>query len=340
MAGSSLFIDFLRQYKEQKDEGITFHYSVSQAFKHSLIGGVIGGFLGYAHYSFEAREEEKLQFKSDAYLKQILTQENLKSNPKLLNRVLKEINQLKKLIASEFKEKMTYSPEVTGSFHKRTAIISSFDLDIVLPFKRNSYNSLAGMYFDVYYFIDNIYRKRGIVSQQTKGVGIDIKIDNYTTLHFDVIPGREIGNFRSDKDLNLFVRQSWILGKESSFKTNIAVQKRITVNNPNARNIIKLLKTYKERNNLNLPSLIIEQCVVECLSKKESSTCSSMTENLLDCMYLISKRLVRKNLADLANSNNNLLYKMSGFDKNYISNILIEDFGKICVNPHYIKEVF
>jgi hypothetical protein len=61
-------------------------------------------------------------------------------------------------------------------------------------------------------------------------------------------------------------------------------QRNITLNKPEARQIIKLLKAYRDRNNYDLPTVIIEKCVVDAMSNNNFGIHPSITENLLNCM--------------------------------------------------------
>jgi len=61
-------------------------------------------------------------------------------------------------------------------------------------------------------------------------------------------------------------RPDWAWQRGSSFRTNYYLQRNITTNKPDARNTIKLLKIYRERNKLDIPTVVIEQCVGEALS--------------------------------------------------------------------------
>lgn len=115
----------------------------------------------------------------------------------------------------------------------------------------------------------------------------------------------------------------------------------MTINKPEAETVIKLLKAYRDRNSLPLPTLMVKQCVVDALSENNFGVYASPTENLLNCMGFISKRMEQKSLrkCDIANSNNNLHDKVTDMQKSYISNQLRKDIQRI-ENPRYIKEIF
>jgi hypothetical protein len=342
VGGATVLLDILMQWLEHRDKGIDFtweSYNGMRTFKRSLVGATVGGGLGYGYYCYKIREEANFPFNSDEYVKKILTEEHLKANPAVFKSVVAYREKVKQWLVDKFGNKLVAMPEDTGSFFKRTAIGSNYDLDIVLPFKRNSYSSLEEMYYDVYEVIGKAFGDRATVTKQTKAIGLTFE-NNGNPIHFDVVPGREINNYAVEKDLNLFVKPEWIWQRGGSFKTNVGIQKGMTINKPEARTVIKLLKAYRDRNSLPLPTLMVEQCVVDALSENNFGVYASPTENLLNCMGFISKRMEQKSLMDIANSNNNLHDKVTDMQKSYISNQLRKDIQRIEENPRYIKEIF
>lgn len=342
VGGATALVDILLQWIEHKDKGVDFtweSYNGMRTLKRSLVGAAVGGGLGYVYYRYQISQEAKLPFNSDDYVKKILTEEHLKANPATFKSVVAYREKVKQWMVDKFGNKLVALPEDTGSFYKRTAINSNYDLDIVLPFRKNSYASLEEMYYDVYEKVGKTFGQKATVTKQTKAIGITFE-NNGNPIHFDVVPGREINNYAVEKDLNLYVKPNWIWQRGSSFKTNVGVQKSMTVNKPEARTVIKLMKAYRDRNGLPLPTLMIEQCVVDALSENNYGVYLSPTENLLNCMDFISKKMEQKSLMDIANSNNNLHDKVTDMQKSYISNQLRKDIMRIEENSRYIKEIF
>ena len=111
----------------------------------------------------------------------------------------------------------------------------------------------------------------------------------------------------------------------------------MTTNNPDARKIIRLLKLYRDANNLGLPSLIIEHSVVKALSKK---VYASVCENLLYGMSNLAENLMQTTLVDFANTNNNILQKMTEHERSKVRRMLLTDVQSVENNPRYLKEMF
>lgn len=334
--------DVLIQWYEHWDKGEKFtwdNYDGLRTLKNAAIGAAAGGGLGYLAYRFKISEESEIPFNSDEYLRKILEQEHLKTNPALLQRALAYKAELKQWLAENFNDKLIDAPQDTGSFYKRTAIVSSYDLDIILPFKRSSYNSLELMFNDVFETIGKAFGSKAIVKKQSRAIGLTF-YNGGDPIHFDVVPGREINDYSVEKDLNLYVNPGSFWSKGSSFKTNVNVQKNITVNKPEARSVIKLLKIYRHRNNLILPTLIIEQCVVNALSSNEHGISSSVVENFLNSLDFVACKLQQRSFFDDANTNNNLNGKLSDFEKTQTVNQVRKDLRMIEDNPRHLAEIF
>lgn len=336
------FADIFLQWLEHRNDNQEFtweSYDGWRTLKRGAIGSVVGGGIGYVAYQYKLSEEAKLPFSSDNYLKKLLNEENLKADSNLYDKVISTKNDLKQWLFETFKSELITFPEDTGSFFKKTAIKSKFDLDMILPFKKSSYKSLEEMYYAVLNVVGNKFETIAKVTKQTKSVGLTICIEE-RDIHFDIVPGREINNYKTDRDLNLYVRPNWPWQNRRHFKTNTGIQRRITVNNPKARSVVKLLKKYRNGNYLDLPSPIIERYTVDALSDKNYGLHSSETNNLLNCMEHISKKLTQQSLIDRANSNNNLHSKINYFERESIATQLKKDILNIENNERYIKEIF
>ena len=340
--GATSAADVFMQWLEHKDQNKPFtweSYDGLRTIKRSAVGSLIGGGIGYTVYQYKLSEEAKIPFHSDSYLRKLLTEESLRADPYKYCIIKQARDKIRNLLWSQFQSALVGFPENVGSFLKGTAINSSFDLDIILPFKRSSYESLEKMYQDVYNTLRSKLSHFAKIKKQTKAIGLSFEYCGQI-IHFDIVPGREINDYKLDHDLNLYVRPNRFWKRGSQFKTNVQSQKQITVNNPKAREVIKLLKKYKDTIGMNLPSTIIEQYAVAALNINNFGLNSSPTQNLLNAMDFISRKIIQSSLIDLANSNNNLLDKVDYFQRQHISSQLLRDIYRIETNPRYIREIF
>lgn len=330
------------QWFEHKIEGKRLNiesFDGKRALEAGAWGGVAGAATGYLTYCYKVEEESKLPFSSNSYLKKLLNEENLKADPESYTQIVKLKKEIEECLYCSFKENLVAPPEIVGSFPKKTANKSKFDLDFILPFQRDSYSTLREMYDDVFNTIGEKFKGIAYVSKQSKSISLELNV-NGESFYSDIVPGREIGDYKFDKKLNLYVNPKWSWQDGSMTKTDINVQRNITVNNPEARTAIRLTKNYLNSNSLKLNSPIIEQHIIDALSSKNYGTSHSITENFLNSLEYISKKLPHENFIDLANSNNNLHSKVARADRNYIASFIKRDIDRIEKNPHYIKEIF
>lgn len=340
--GAIALIDVLIQWFEHLDRGEKFtwdSYDGKRTLKNGLVGGTVGASIGYVYYNYETSVESREPFNSDEYLRSILRSEDLKNNGILLNKAVIFRDKLKSWVINDFGDKLASLPETTGSFAKRTANISEFDVDILLPFKKDSFKTLEEMYEWTYARFKSKFGNQAIISKQTKAISIAFERGS-DSINFDIVPGREINNYRMDRQLNLFVNTNSIWKRNSSFKVDTLLQRNITMNKPEARRVIRLLKIYNMRNSLNVPKVIIEQGVVEALSNREYGTYSSNTDNLLNSMKYLADKLEQNYYADSGNTNNNLNNKATYSERHYACSLLRSDVEKIESNQRYVKEIF
>jgi hypothetical protein len=340
--GVVALFDILKQWQEHIDKKIPFtwdSYNGLRTLKNGSIGAGVGASIGYLTYEYKIAEESKIPFNSDEYLRKILSTESLKSKPHVLQKVLDLRENVKQRLAVSFQDRLAVPPEDTGSFPNGTAIASNYDFDIILPFRRDSYATLEAMYYDVHDVVGNTFSDRAIITKHTKAIGVAFEEES-EPVYFDIVPGREIANYRKDKKLNLYVRPDWIWQRGRSFKTNVNRQQRLLANKHELKDVIRLLKCYKDRNGFHLTGILVEQCVSEALSIRNYGKHPSITENLLNSMEYISKKISQNRVIDYSNTNNNLNDKVSSIERESLADQLLSDIEKIEDNPRYIMEIF
>jgi hypothetical protein len=340
--GLTLAADVFQQWhtKTEKAKKLTLdNFDYRGIFKKIVIAAGVGALAGYAYYEYCIYEEEKLPFDADGYLKKVLSKEQIKNNPRFLSAILDQRTKVKEWAVNKFGTKLAAFPQDTGSFAKRTAIATNYDLDIVLVFQKDSYYSLKDMYYDVYEAVQKAFGGKAVIEKRTKAISLTY-LHAGDQISFDIVPGRRINKGAKNNNINLYVRPDWAWQRGSTFKTNHRLHKEITLNKPEARQVIKLLKIYRDRNGYSLPSLVIEQYVVSAMSAANFGVYASLTENLLNSMDYIAQRIVHQRLMDIANTNNNLHNRLSSSSRHSLSEQLITDIKRIEHRPSYIRETF
>lgn len=341
--GLTVLLDYYSQKEKLKKQGLKLtwnNYNGFQTFKKATAFGIAGGIIGNEIYKFNFKEDCKKPFSSDIFLKNLLAKENINSDLNKL-RELKEITcEVKTKLNHEFADILVKYPESVGSIPKKIAIAGTFDADIVLPVKKNNqFQNMADLSVQIHNKIVDLFQEKALVTKRSRATTLTFQ--RAERLHnVDIVYGKEIGNYDKDQNLNLYVRPSFFWQKGKTFKTNIDIQKNQLINKPNIREIIKILKTYRDRNNLDLNNIIIEQLSLEALSPHNFGKEFSTTKNLKQCMEYIAYKLNNNTILDYANSNHNLLNDINYSSKQYVLNFISNDLSKINSNPHYIKEIF
>lgn len=340
--GVGALIDILMQWMEHidRDEKLTWDsFNGSRTLMSGFLGGAIGTSIGYVSYEFGNTLEDKESFNSDEYVNNVLRIENLKENPDLLEKAILCRDKVKLWMIDNLGSKLVSVPENMGSFTKRTANASCFDIDILLPYKRDSFRTLEEMYNWTHDKLNREFSSHATVTQNTKAISILLKNEDIE-INFDIVPGREINNYRTDRKLNLYVNPKVFWKRGTSFKIDASIQRNITTNKPEARRVIRLIKSYNIRNYLSIPSIIIEQSVVEALSHEKFGIFYSDTDNLLNAMEYLAEKLDQEVFLDFGNTNNNLNSKMTRDKKHTAVNLIRTDVEKIENCPYYLSEIF
>jgi hypothetical protein len=338
--GGAVSIAYQNAKLKQNGEELTWkNLNGWQVLLWTIIGSIIGTHVGNVLYNLKAFHDENPNFSAGGFLGTLLKEESIKSDPAHFNLVVKHRQEVKDALSSLYQSKLADAPQDAGSFKNRTAILSDYDVDIILPFKKNAFVSLASMHSSVYRKMHKAFGHKASVVKNKKTIGVTFHVRDHE-IHFDIAPGREIDNFKKDGKLNMYVSPDWVWQNGSSLKIDVDKQQRLTVNNPEAREIIRLLKIYSLRNNLNIPPVIISQLTVKALKPSKYGGVYSKNENLLNAMYYLASKLSLNNVRDLSNSNNNLLDKMSEEERFSASELMLSDIKKIEKDPGYLKEVF
>lgn len=244
----------------------------------------------------------------------------------------------------------TYNLMNSGSYAKHTAMNSKFDLDIILPFKRNSFDTLEKMFDNVYDFLYKKYGQsgEGRVRKQKVSIGVEFYADkDGDIINLDIVPGREVSqaSYEDAKDLNLmFNEQTGFFDKNSYIKTNIQNQIdhiRSTGDNKNSvRQVIRLLKIWKFNNNEQYKSFMLELLTIKAFNNVDVT--GNLWEKLKTVMEYIRDNVSqpRFRLTDPGNSNNDVIDTLSEWERSNLAKRMYLILNQIEENSENIKHYF
>ena len=176
-AAGTIAYEIIRQWlqKHKENDQLTFdNFDYEKTIGLTIRNSLAGGLLGYAYYCYKVDGERTIPFDPDKYLRNILAEESLKNNPAYLNRAISIKEKIKEKLNIAFDGMLACYPLDAGSFVKRTAISSSYDLDIVLAFARQSCLTLEAMYQDVYDVVKSLFEEKATITRQTKGITLSL----------------------------------------------------------------------------------------------------------------------------------------------------------------------
>lgn len=277
------------------------------------------------------------------YLQRVLNSHKMIHIDNLLSKYQDKKIEVKELIEENYKGKI-YNPLNSGSYAKHTAINCKFDLDVVVPFQKSSFNTLEELFEDVHTFLYEKYSDVATVRKQKVSIGIEFFPDeNGDVINLDIVPGREVNQdkYKEDKKLNLFVNSQFGLLLEKTYiQTNIDSQIQHIKAKNNERKIIRLLKIWKYRNSEKYKSFLIELITIKAFDKTNIN--GNLWEQLKCVMEYIADNIGQEGftLKDPGNSNNNVIETLTEKERENFSNVMRRIIENIENDKNDIKIYF
>jgi hypothetical protein len=336
--GNTLF-DAYQQYNELKKQGLANsfiefweNYDGWRGVKKATIGGAIGAATGFVVQKIQKNNIENTQpFNQNHYLSTILKENAIDRTSKVYHEDQHFLKTIQTFCMVSFRKLMVDNPINAGSNQKRTAIQSS-DNDLVLPFKKSS-PPLNELHDIVEQELSELIIEKIKIRRQNRSLGLFRERKDGTFQKVDIVPANERGNYQQTKDLTI-----WDSKRESHLKTNINIHNSEVRGMPEIRDIIKLTKIYKETHSLEIPTPLVSKLLIEGFNKRTIS--SSKAANFKSGLEILAKGMDRENVPDFANSNNNLISKLSVSTKTKNKKRLLNDLKLIEDNPRNFKKLF
>jgi len=256
------------------------------------------------------------------HLNNVLQTHRMAHIQELLSKYESRRTEVKEKIEQQYKGKI-YTPFNSGSYAKYTAINSKFDLDLVIPFKRDSFSTLEEMFNDLYDFLYEEYNTVASLRKQKVSVGIEFFEDeNNDVINIDLVPGRELNleSYIEDNKLNLYINSTYgILESKSYIQTNIQAQIDTIKGLNNERSIIRLLKIWKITNKEKYKSFLFELITIKAFYQNDIS--GNLWEKLKSVMEYIRDNVANESftLKDPGNSNNDVISTLDMWERQLLS---------------------
>lgn len=218
----------------------------------------------------------------------------------------------------------TLEIQQSGSRAKGTAIKGSSDIDMFLSITdRENEDTLKEYYNGLY-----AYLKRNGYNVRKQNVSIGLK---YKGMDIDLVPAKKC-NSQSYQRLFERFNDHYLWSNKKQARTLTNIQKHIDlIRNSNTRNEIMLTKIWRNRFNLDFPSIYIELMVIDALKNFNEYDIEKRFNHVL---YYIRDNIMGKKIVDPSNGQNIISDTLS-----YSEKLAIKNKANEAITARYWSEV-
>lgn len=282
-------INVLKQVNEKQ---VNNSIDWAEVFKSLAKGAFVGASAGFVVGSIRDEEMSKELAYAGSLSGVILNSLNKHSEDNTL--LLKKAKRIQEIFYSHNKNFLCEYPVLSGSVIKGTAILGS-DIDIQVKF--NNYSIILN---EMNYFIEdyfkNIFNDIQLVEirKQEFSIGLFFNLRGEKK-RIDIVPIREVNNKKGDVYLYSTINNG-------IKKTNNIRQLEVLTFTEKQKSIIKLIKGWKEENEIYIPSIYIELIVKKAF--QEIIIPKKIDKALMIIFEYIAYNITTLRLIDPANTNN------------------------------------
>ena len=318
-----------QRQRMQQVPGTPFNWGelLMETGKGAAVGGLIGVGIG-AYRDYQNSLERPLN--TDALLYGMLLKVKLDLGNRDYTALREKGKTIIQLLKQRFHGLLRDEPIFMGSTERGTAVRRKFDIDIGLLFRHDSFYSTADMYNAVYGYARSLIGLYGVVDvrKQKKSIGIICRV-GYKELKIDIVPCKVTkGNGRS-KSGYLSVNNDSLWGSWSTYtKTDIHLLNKQKLTQTQ-KNLVVLLKEWKHRKEVPLPSHLLENLVLDAYQYNWGRIPRKLTGKLVMVFDYIAENLDGIVIRGVENTNN-ILTKIAEADKSAIINACksaVDDFN-------------
>jgi len=310
-------LDVIKQlYEMNQDSNKKFNWNefLIATGKGLAVGGVIGYGIGaILDYQNSLKKPINLNSHLNNRSRQLMLN---KSDRQFIN-LQKSVNKISKAFSQYFGDKIRGELIPHGSTEKGTALNYSFDIDIAVPFYPKSFLNNEDMYGQVYRFFENRIGESGIIDirKQRRSIGVCVLVDN-SEYWVDFAPYKLSKNNGSSG--YLFVnRKGFLIDNSTIQKTDLTKLRKNIFSNVQKR-IIVLLKEWKQRNYLPLPSHFLEHLVKDAYRVNNGRLPNSIEKKMIMVLKHMADKLQIIHIKGDENTNNVISNSIDEYEKQIV----------------------
>ena len=177
-----------------------------------------------------------------------------------------------------------------GSFGKDMIIADAYDLDLVDYYPNDIQWSVRDLYFKILAQLQRNFQDDYNVHPKN----VAIRIEKREEYHIDVVPGKRLPENEED---------AWLYKNKTGQRFKTSVKKHIRViKDFGRRDVLKILKLWKLRNLLEIPSFLLELIGIRALEAERERI--PLDQAVMVAWQFIADNLLQITIKDPANSDN------------------------------------
>lgn len=243
------------------------------------------------------------------YLQDVLTSYGKNQKSRLVDFYRDRSSAVKQILTEHYGSQLAGTPIYSGSIHRATEIVTEFDVDIILPFKRNAFANQKRMLVKVNQYLKEVSSEelRSAVEFRAQRVSGGILFQNFwgnQEIRVDVVPGIEPqrGIYKSTGSLYLWDRK-----EKKVILTNIQKQKDyVRKAHPNCHKIIRLIKVLRFTDDKfpRIKSFVLGLLVARAFWENNGNIPRGIFLQLVMVLQFISRHIEEIHLEDPGNRRN------------------------------------
>ncbi len=312
-------------------------------FQSLVVAGAIGAIIGIASFSlikflstvFHTRREILNDADEISYLSSVL--ESYKPD-KVDSLVLLKGKKVRNAINKRFYADLLGRASYQGSVEQGTALSGLSDLDILVKFKKTSFNNEQQMFSTLFNFFKDEFKDVDLINVREQKVSIGLTFDIYGYEEtIDIVPALRTDFVRGKNDYNLFKNPKLSSGARK-IKMNPHKQRDFGNHEQHKKNVIGLIKVLKAKEKLPLKSFLIKELTMQAFER-------SYVPKGLNNKLIMTLKYIRDNIKTikLKSPDNPWVYlsdAITAQDKEKIYKALDEILCIIQEDKDYVLEYF
>ncbi len=302
-------------------------------------GALVGGSAGYTiGWYMDHKNSKEKPLDLDRYLIGLADKLMLDKSDSEFIMLQRSVNKIVTELKRYFGKKINGDLIPHGSTEKGTALHSSFDIDLAVPFRPKSFANNEVMYHEVHDFFEKKLGTLNIVDvrMQKRSVGVCLRV-NHNGYWVDFAPYK-LSKVNKTAGYLYVNKQGLLIDNSTIQKTDLS--KLNHKFSSSQKKIIVILKDWKERNDLPLPSHFLEYLILDAYSVNRSYVPKKLSEKMIMVLKHLADHLHVISIRGKENTNNMISQAISSQEKQIIIDACTKSIEEYRYQPNSLTRIF